>query len=121
MPDLLQCVLLFMLIPAQVSRPTPNLLYLFCCIAAAVLLIPLRNGCCIRGGIEAHSVTQDINLWLGTHRYLALGWISDDVCELKVWLVKLDEATLQECIWMEIYAGTGSGCSLVSLPPSMQD
>lgn len=42
--DLLQCVLLFMLTPAWVSRPTPNPLRLFYHIAATVLLVPLKNG-----------------------------------------------------------------------------
>lgn len=48
--------------------------------------------------------------YTGVHTGLAFAWISDDVCELKVWLVKPDETNLQEHFSMEICSDTGPDC-----------
>lgn len=55
-------------------------------------------------------ITQDIYLWTGTRRYLALAWISDHVCEPKVREIKPDKTDLQKCFWKGIYADTDSRC-----------
>lgn len=87
-------------------------LHLFCHNTAIVLLIPLRNSKRIGGKKKKKGSYNMPWYWsyTGVHTGLAFAWISDGVCELKVWLVKPDETNLQECFSMEICSDTGPDC-----------